>query len=121
MAGESTIYMSHDFVSHFQRKASAALSDPRQWLDFSVPFQAVVGRNYGASFDQLDFLFVSLIIRELADRIAMWWSGGCLDLLDCLPYSAGLCVEKYFFGGVIQGWWLDGQFGSCGCQVGSLS
>lgn len=112
MEGESTIYMSHDFVSHLQRKASTALSDHRQCLDFSVPFQAVVGRNYGASFDQLNLLFISLIIRAMADRIVMWWSGGCLELPDCLPYSAGLCVEKWFFGGVIQGWWLDGQFGS---------
>jgi hypothetical protein len=55
---------------------------------------------------------VSLIVHEMANWLWMWWSGGYLDLPDCLPYSLGLCVEKCFFGDVIQGWWFDGQVGS---------
>jgi hypothetical protein len=93
----------YQLVSHLQRKASVPLSNfiVDVLNNFSVPFQETVGKNYGTSLDEVKLIFVSLIVREMADRLLMWWSGGYLDLPDCLPYSPALCVEK--FGHVSQG------------------
>jgi hypothetical protein len=65
------------------------------------------GRNYGASLDELNLPFVSLIVREeLADWTAtrMWWR------LGPLPgrHGAGLCVEKNAFSVSYPRMWLDG-------------
>jgi hypothetical protein len=111
------IYVDYEFVRCLRKKIEVSVTpfDRRHYLDFSVLSQGIeYSGSHRISADELSIKFVSSIVHELSHLIVSWWTNGRIRTPRRYPNSreAGAYVVNKFFGGVLKGFWFEGDFGN---------